>query len=817
MLGYFLPGDWGEARTYNWEDVAGGDNGGTIIERTGGGRFVLDDEIDVTLNSTDNTVVLSNHPFRWHHRVVFSGGTLPGELSMGTTYYVVNPTGNNYQLSTTKGGDPIEFTTNGSDLKIYDHIDLRVFGVMTTNPDITGNFANAVDYAKGLTDTGRKNLRLGSGRVRADMTPPGGNVLGRVDTDWNHIHIYGQGWQLEHFETDRGDNNDIVFIKKPTVAGTHTVRYNNPGTVNAELSWTLNNNELVFSLATDSTGAITTTANDILYECRKAIHDDNLNPIPKHFFTKLKDGQDGSGVVQSMTTRTLTMPSQWSELAIKGDVVSNNDNDGTIMWIGSSTDPGNIEDVEIYGFRISGTDNENPGRGETNMIRGIVPRKDNRDHQFSIHDMWYADCWRGGTNVAYLNQVFKDNILWRCGGERAKTAGESASWSHPIELGNVELTGVNYSDEMTLENVHILDGGHHKYPDRPQGGGFGIDISGAVTATLQKYVYYENNARMMKHATGASSNYHNKFKEVYCEAGDYTHGVQITTIPTDIIHADATQELDNVIIDVKGLASAATFFGNVITKNKVILINSTAPVQMYSLGGNPNAIDAEEIIVKDIPNNVGFRIRSGAGDVKIHKLTVARCSTHNTDSDSSGFRCSRDSEVGIGIFHHNGTAGSLRNTNVMIDNGKRLFCHNIDFINPEGVIDLAAIQNATVDPNEGIFEHGVVTRNGLSQPDPENDLSVYRITFNPRVSYSKTMLRYGRRSVATTEDIVIKNSKGESVIGDILISGAGFTIQSPSPPTGRQINAGETETVTVKFEAETPGDYEGTLKYEIQE
>lgn len=48
-----------------------------------------------------------------------TSGTLPAPLAKNTYYYIINRTGNTFQISTSSGGSPVDITNNGSGSHYY--------------------------------------------------------------------------------------------------------------------------------------------------------------------------------------------------------------------------------------------------------------------------------------------------------------------------------------------------------------------------------------------------------------------------------------------------------------------------------------------------------------------------------------------------------------------------------------------------------------------------------------------------------------------------------------------------------------------------
>jgi hypothetical protein len=69
--------------------------------------------VDADVNTGTETITISNHGFTLNQQVRFSnsGGALPGGLSSSTTYYILAPTTNTFQLATSPGGSAHNIAT----------------------------------------------------------------------------------------------------------------------------------------------------------------------------------------------------------------------------------------------------------------------------------------------------------------------------------------------------------------------------------------------------------------------------------------------------------------------------------------------------------------------------------------------------------------------------------------------------------------------------------------------------------------------------------------------------------------------------------
>jgi hypothetical protein len=89
-----------------------------------------------TFAAATDTVTCAAHGLIAGRRVKFSGVTLPEGISQYTTYYVINPTTNTFQISITAGGPVLPLLTDG---------DANPHQVSTI-PELPGGLSDAVDY-----------------------------------------------------------------------------------------------------------------------------------------------------------------------------------------------------------------------------------------------------------------------------------------------------------------------------------------------------------------------------------------------------------------------------------------------------------------------------------------------------------------------------------------------------------------------------------------------------------------------------------------------------------------------------------------------
>ena len=99
-----------------WTDyIAAQANDQVIVGQWTGKRFTVDTSTDYLITSSGSFLTGSSV-------MVSSSDTLPGGLSDGTTYYIINSTGLTFQLSTTPGGAAVNITSAGTGEHYVDYI-----------------------------------------------------------------------------------------------------------------------------------------------------------------------------------------------------------------------------------------------------------------------------------------------------------------------------------------------------------------------------------------------------------------------------------------------------------------------------------------------------------------------------------------------------------------------------------------------------------------------------------------------------------------------------------------------------------------------
>ena len=81
----------------------------------------------------DSVITSLGHGYVDTNKVTIYGDTMPGGLTEGTVYFVVNSTANTFQVAATSGGTPLTFTTGGGSGCVVSTITEEVYAVASTH------------------------------------------------------------------------------------------------------------------------------------------------------------------------------------------------------------------------------------------------------------------------------------------------------------------------------------------------------------------------------------------------------------------------------------------------------------------------------------------------------------------------------------------------------------------------------------------------------------------------------------------------------------------------------------------------------------
>lgn len=149
------------------------------------------------MNGSTDTVESTNHPFRDDDRVQFEGLSLPAEIVVGTSYFVINSVaGVSFQVSATRGGGLHAFSSGGSALRVFQaaprgKLDVKCIGLFVGAAGSGWLTQNKVNSSE--CDTGWK-FSDQNGSV-LDLRTERSNIYGELKRcgGANTLSLYGTG------------------------------------------------------------------------------------------------------------------------------------------------------------------------------------------------------------------------------------------------------------------------------------------------------------------------------------------------------------------------------------------------------------------------------------------------------------------------------------------------------------------------------------------------------------------------------------------------------------------------------------------------
>lgn len=116
--------DVGAGATVGWVGGWGALAAGTYYSYAPNGSTAV---LDFTADTATDVVTAPAHGFTDTQTIVFYGGTPPGGLTEGTTYFVRDSTTNTFKVSATSGGVAIDLTSVGSAQCVVSRIVIETF------------------------------------------------------------------------------------------------------------------------------------------------------------------------------------------------------------------------------------------------------------------------------------------------------------------------------------------------------------------------------------------------------------------------------------------------------------------------------------------------------------------------------------------------------------------------------------------------------------------------------------------------------------------------------------------------------------------
>jgi hypothetical protein len=181
--------------------------GGTILQSSG---LIVDDAIvaySATGDAATDVITATGHIYTANQTVIFTAITGGAGLSANTVYFVRNPSGNTFQLSTTSGGAAINFTTNITSGSVI---------AIQANVAISQN-TTETNSALVLTPKGTGAFVLGP---KPNGTVVGGNARGNYAVDLQIERANTVGFQVY---IASGANSGILAGKTNAAQGSNSV------------------------------------------------------------------------------------------------------------------------------------------------------------------------------------------------------------------------------------------------------------------------------------------------------------------------------------------------------------------------------------------------------------------------------------------------------------------------------------------------------------------------------------------------------------------------------------------------------------------
>jgi hypothetical protein len=205
--------------------------GGSTLQSSG---LIVDDAVvpySVTGDAATDVITATGHIYTANQTVIFSAITGGTGLSANTVYFVRNPSGNTFQLSTTSGGAAINFTTNitaGSVIAIQANVAISQNTAVTNSalvltPKGTGAFIlgpkpDGTTTGGNARGTNAVDLQRTRGSALQVASGPSSFLSGTDNTasgDSSFVHGY--------FSTATNFQSCILGARQSSVSGTYSV------------------------------------------------------------------------------------------------------------------------------------------------------------------------------------------------------------------------------------------------------------------------------------------------------------------------------------------------------------------------------------------------------------------------------------------------------------------------------------------------------------------------------------------------------------------------------------------------------------------
>jgi MYXO-CTERM domain-containing protein len=187
----------------------------------------------ITVDAATDVITLVGNPLVAGNKVIFSfgaGGSAPGGLTAGTTYFVRDVSGDTFKVSTTSGGTAVNVTTNGST-------------VTASRPGAFGAGSSAI--VLGDANTGASSVSLLTGGAFTVGRPvtvanvgSGTTIGGDTDTTSTFAGAVGLARDLSvtQVATTGGNALNLTGSLSASTGGLKTVTFAGPGAISVGTS-----------------------------------------------------------------------------------------------------------------------------------------------------------------------------------------------------------------------------------------------------------------------------------------------------------------------------------------------------------------------------------------------------------------------------------------------------------------------------------------------------------------------------------------------------------------------------------------------------
>jgi hypothetical protein len=463
--------------------------------------------------------------------------------------------------------------------------------------------------------------------------------VNNIDATYNGMEIFGDGHSLPRLVTDlQGSNNDIVFVEKENrFDGVPKVEYIHPGAPNSGLNITVSypSKKITVHLATDASGNIITTANDIIKEIRRIRMESPTRENNPTLLVMVYNApeSDGSGIVTPM-----------GELSLQ-----DNSENASIFRLHDSVD------FRVVMFRL-------------------------RDNEYVIREITIRDLELDGNN---LNNISTNAMAISAQKYQGYTnlIIENIYAHHWGEIGGPIANGIGIDDGYSVVRNCISS---HNW-----GGGFALDSETAIERPVrfENIHSYRNGLLFAARGINFSSA---EYAEVYDftlvdnwsgikAASDFGHivlrnGIVLREIPSNpgeeaaswnldhsgVVGDRAFWDIDGVIIDGTNNVGGVNLYGR-SKIGKMVVRNTSTDAMIFR--GNGSTI--EELLIENSGGGRAGLLMWGS-DQEIKTLKVV-------NSEGAGVIAS--GRILTGHFE-NCSKGAIQ-----INQGKTLELYNTKFIN----------------------------------------------------------------------------------------------------------------------------------------